>query len=117
MRLEPDEGDEMSHAERALTSIYPVAPADSETQAVLEELAWGPKGSQGPIVANAVSAAFVFQRRRDGEVWEQCYRRGVPEDPPCLVGVTGRTGTNVRFIIDSFALRCGQLRSRCPLQL
>lgn len=101
MRLEPDPGDEMSHAERACTSIYPIEAADASVQAALGELVWGPAGSQGPVVANALCSAFVFQSRRDGEVWEQCYRRGVPEGPACLVGATQRSGTTIRFLVDS----------------
>ncbi|MEM7166187.1 MAG: hypothetical protein AAF581_12025 [Planctomycetota bacterium] len=101
MRLEPDPGDDMAHAERALTSIYPVGSASPDVDAVLGELIWGSHGSQGPIVANALCSAFVFQSRRAGEVWEQCYRRGVAEDPACLVGATDRTGTQTRFLVDS----------------
>ena len=101
MRMEPDEGDEISHAERALTSIYPIAAGNAQVQQLLTDNIWGPRGSQGPVLANALSSAYVFQSRRNGEVWEQCYRRGVPEDPPCLVGATDRTGTTVRFLVDS----------------
>ncbi|MEM9564624.1 MAG: hypothetical protein AAGA93_18530, partial [Actinomycetota bacterium] len=38
MKITPDEGDTVSHAEKALTSIYPVLPTDPDVEQLLTEL-------------------------------------------------------------------------------
>jgi len=97
IRLEPDPGDTISHAERALTTIYPVRPADAATDTALCDLVWGSRGSLGPALANAWCESLEFQSRRDGEEWAQSYRRGVPSGPPRHIGSADRTGTTIRI--------------------
>jgi hypothetical protein len=40
MRLTPDKGDTLAHAERALTGFYPCIPSSPEFGAILRELVW-----------------------------------------------------------------------------
>jgi len=97
MRLTPDPGDTMSHAERALTGFYSCRPQHPEYEAVLRELVWGLRGSVGPAPANFACRSLCFTSERDGEVWSQRYRDGAPLGPAVRLGSTGRTGTMIEF--------------------
>ncbi len=101
MRLEPDPGDAISHAERALTTFYPVQPADTKVQSILDRHVWGPRGSLGPVVANALCESFVFESHRDGSACVQEYMYGVAQGPARPVGATDGHGTTIRFWVDS----------------
>lgn len=120
MRLTPDSGDTISHAERALTSIYPVVPTRRHVEAALVELIWGDRGSLGPSLANAACPELEFTSRRDGEAWSQRYRYGLPEGPASMVGRTDASGTTMRFKtsgpIDADAIQAlvTKLRIRIP---
>ena len=98
MRLEPDAGDAISHAERALTSIYPVQAADEAVDRLLRDRVWGVRGCLGPALANASCESFEFVSRRGGEEWAQAYRRGVPIEPARRIGPADRTGTSIRIV-------------------
>ena len=97
IRLTPDRGDMLSHAERALTSIYPVAAAHPSVDAALRKLVWGERGSLGPALANAACESLIFRSRRDGSEWSQSYRRGVPLGPAEFVGASDGHGTTIEF--------------------
>ena len=71
MRLAPDRGDTLSHAERALTSVYPCLPSSLEVESILRELIWGKRGPLGPALANFACPSFQFISERDGEIWSQ----------------------------------------------
>jgi DNA gyrase subunit B len=51
----------------------------------------------GVSVVNALSSELKLTIRRAGEVFEQTYHDGVPEEPLKVVGETSNTGTSVRF--------------------
>ena len=51
----------------------------------------------GASVVNALSEKLVVQVSRDGEVYQQTYRRGIPDGTLSLVGKTDKRGTTVTF--------------------
>ncbi len=51
----------------------------------------------GVSVVNALSDVLELEIKRDGQVWFQTYRKGIPEEPIKAIGKTERTGTKVRF--------------------
>ncbi len=118
MKLAPDEGDDIPHAERALTSVYPCLPATPEIATVLRELVWGDRDSQGPALANHACPSLQYTSRRRGEVWTQSYRYGAPLGPPTSLGSTDTTGTTIQFTTegpidaDAIARLVAALRSR-----
>lgn len=50
-----------------------------------------------PVVVNALSTRLTVDIRRDGHVYRQEYRNGIPQTPLAVVGVTQETGTGVTF--------------------
>jgi DNA gyrase subunit B len=51
----------------------------------------------GVSAVNAVSEWFKMEIRREGRVWYQEYRRGVPVDPLVAIGETEHHGTKMTF--------------------
>src|SRR5258708_5090314 len=51
----------------------------------------------GVSAVNAVSEWLKMEIRREGNVWHQEYRRGVPQSPVAAIGDTDRTGTKITF--------------------
>ena len=55
----------------------------------------------GVSAVNAVSEWLKLEIRREGHVWFQEYRRGVPQAPLAKIGDTERTGTKTTFKPDA----------------
>ncbi len=54
----------------------------------------------GVSVVNALSENLEIEIKRDGKVWFQEYKRGLPDKPIEAIGKTEKTGTKVRFFPD-----------------
>ena len=54
----------------------------------------------GASVVNALSTEMTVQVHRDGKIYEQTYRRGVPVSPVKSTGKSDKTGTIVTFAPD-----------------
>ncbi|MFK7930300.1 MAG: type IIA DNA topoisomerase subunit B [Myxococcota bacterium] len=54
----------------------------------------------GSSVVNALSARLTATVKRDGQLWRQEYRRGVPRKPVESVGAARGTGTTITFTPD-----------------
>jgi len=54
----------------------------------------------GASVVNALSTWMKVQVRRDGKLWEQEYRQGIPVEDVKPVGKAKGTGTTVSFLAD-----------------
>ncbi|MEO6600400.1 MAG: DNA topoisomerase (ATP-hydrolyzing) subunit B [Polyangiaceae bacterium] len=51
----------------------------------------------GVSAVNAVSEVLRLEIKREGKVWFQEYRRGVPQSPLAAIGESDQTGTKVTF--------------------
>ncbi|MFC1908158.1 DNA topoisomerase (ATP-hydrolyzing) subunit B [Chloroflexota bacterium] len=54
----------------------------------------------GASVVNALSSWLRVNVRRDGKLYQQEYRKGIPEDEVKVVGKANGTGTTITFIAD-----------------
>jgi DNA gyrase subunit B len=51
----------------------------------------------GVSAVNATSEWLRLEIKREGKVWQQSYKRGVPDEPLAIVGETEAMGTRIRF--------------------
>src|SRR5690606_39396359 len=59
----------------------------------------GEKGINIAVV-NALSRTLSIEVRREGKVYRQDYKHGIPQSGVLTVGVTKETGTSVTFLPD-----------------
>ncbi|MGE5425815.1 MAG: DNA topoisomerase (ATP-hydrolyzing) subunit B [Bacillota bacterium] len=55
----------------------------------------------GVSVVNALSTYLKAEVRRDGKLWRQEYKKGIPQGPAKIVGNAEGTGTTISFQADS----------------
>lgn len=88
----------------------------SQVQAVLTDMkklagtAYTAPGSGKGIsiaVVNALSGKLYVEVRRDGKIFRQDYRRGIPQTDLLTVGLTRETGTSITFLPDPELFRTG----------
>ncbi len=84
----------------ALEVIFTVLHAGGKFEQGNYKTAGGLHGV-GASVVNALSKELVASVKRDGFLWEQRYRQGVPQGPVKKVGAARGTGTTIYFHPDA----------------
>lgn len=84
-----------SALETVLTTLHAGAKFGGKTYQVS-----GGLHGVGASVVNALSAWFKVNVKRDGNLYEQEYKRGVPQGDVKIVGESTGTGTTIAFLAD-----------------